>query len=434
MRAAAKFVPDQEISNKRLAASIAIIFLATASSYIISEALLVNAAPQSGALSIAYIHPEIVVKDGRQYLLVGQTTSGQGSYTGPGYQHLSILFTELLDNGTLRNTVKLADIENGGNLASTSLLTDNGAIDISYRYTTIGFQTSTNSALYFANSTDGIIWSDPVEAYPGSSPMNKPTLLETPEGTLFLLFGVNKWSYITSEGAGWSEPVKAPYESPNTFESLFTYESAFLDRDGHINVIWDAGDVYGNDLGIRYSTLIDGVWSEPKLLTSNSVTMMGQDPRVIYSTQRGGYYLFVTYLKQTGSPNWRPQTQLYFSSDLQAWESLSYFQADEYSIAETPDGGLVRIHRLASSSLMLTKSQNGVDWSDQVNVERYVDAVAVSGGSAAQNSATSYVVSVIAMVTSAVVLVIVQKPGRALHQETPKSGFTRLMSRMEMEP
>jgi hypothetical protein len=200
-------------------------------------------------------------------------------------------------------------------------------------------------------------------------------------------------------------PATTPFGSDNGIQGEFLYESAFIDALGRVNVIWDEGSVYGNDLGLRYSTLIDGVWSKPMILTSNSIPLNGQQPHIFYSSVRRGYYLIVTTLKQTGSPDWSPVTQLFFSRDWVNWEKLSYFDTHGYSIVELEDGSLARVVMdNGGRNLHYSWSIDGSSWSSELPVARALDVGLISGESKYQRSNYSYAISIISSLAALLIL------------------------------
>ena len=211
--------------------------------------------------------------------------------------------------------------------------------------------------------------------------------------------------YTTANDGIWNEPAPTPFGLDKGVEGQFLYESAFIDTLGQVNVIWDEGSIYGNDLGLRYSMLVDGAWSEPMNLTSNLVPLNGQEPHIFCSTVRGGYYLSVTTLIQTGSPEWRPVTQLYFSRDWVNWERLSYFDNWGYSLVESEDRSLARVVMdREGHNLYYSWSVDGVIWSNEVQVNMIVDEGLVSGESAYQRSNFSYAISILFSLTALLIL------------------------------
>jgi hypothetical protein len=57
--------------------------------------------------------------------------------------------------------------------------------------------------------------------------------------------------------------MRAPYSTNSGVLGEFLSEFAFIGRDGGVWVVWDEGDAYSTDLGIKYSRLVNGSWSEP---------------------------------------------------------------------------------------------------------------------------------------------------------------------------
>jgi hypothetical protein len=408
VKAAAKFIPDKDFSNKRIAFSLAVVVTVAATSYTLSDVILVWAGLPNIALTKSFNDPVLGVRDGRVYLTVGQATqSGSSAFTGPGYLQLSVYFSELLKNGTLVNTVTIAEVERGAGIGQSLLLTRNNTWKLAYSYYSLyTVSQEAHSPLYVIGSGDGATWSTPVEAYNEPTQDIHQTLLELEDGSLFLLFrSSNTWMYTTTNGGKWSEPATTPFGSDNGIQGEFLYESAFIDALGRVNVIWDEGSVYGNDLGLRYSTLIDGVWSKPMILTSNSIPLNGQQPHIFYSSVRRGYYLIVTTLKQTGSPDWSPVTQLFFSRDWVNWEKLSYFDTHGYSIVELEDGSLARVVMdNGGHNLHYSWSIDGSSWSSELPVARTLDVGLISGESKYQRSNYSYAISIISSLAALLIL------------------------------
>jgi hypothetical protein len=374
----------------------------------LSDIILVWAGLPSVTLTKSFNDPVLGVRDGRVYLSFGQVTqSGSSASTGPGYLQLSVYFGELLKNGTLANAVTIAEVERGAGIGKSLLLTSNNAWKLAYSYYSLyTVSQEAHSPLYVIGSGDGATWSTPMEVYNEPTQDIRPTLLELEDGSFFLLFRSNNtWMYTKTNGGTWSTPAPTHFGSENGIQGEFLYESAFIDTLGHVNVLWDEGSVYGNDLGLRYSTLVDGVWSESMILTSNSVPLNGQRPCIFYSTIRGGYYLSVTTLIQTGSPEWRPVTQLYFSRDWVNWERLSYFDTWGYSIVELEDGSLARVVMDPEGHyLYYSWSVNGESWSSEVSVARIVDEGLISGESKYQRSNFSFAISIIFSLATLLIL------------------------------
>ena len=375
----------------------------------LSDAVLAWAGLPSVTLAKSFNDPVLGVRDGRVYLSFGQVTqSGSSAFTGPGYMQLSVYFGELLRNGTLVNVVTIAQVERGAGIGQSLLLTRNDTWKLAYSYYLLyTVSQMAQSHLYIIGSPDGAAWSTPMMAYDKPTrAIDYPTLLELEDRSLFLLIRANStWMYTTNNGGTWSEPAQTPFGLDNGVQGEFLYESSFIDTLGHVNVLWDEGSVYGNDLGLRYSTLVDGTWLEPKILTSNSVQLNGQQPYIFYSSIRGGYYLSVTTLIQTGSPEWRPVTQLYFSRDWVNWERLSYFDTWGYSLIELDDGSLARVVvDREGHNLYYSWSIDGVSWSREVPVNMIVDEELVSSESAYQRSNFSYAISVIVSLATLLIL------------------------------
>jgi len=408
VKAAAKFIPDRDVSNKRIAFSLAVVVTVAATSYMLSDIILVWAGIPSVTLTKSFNDPVLGVRDGRVYLSVGQASqSGSSAFTGPGYLQLSVYFGELLKNGTLVNAVTITEAERGAGVGQSLLLTRNNTWKLAYSYYSLyTVSQEAHSPLYIIESGDGGTWSTPVEAYNEPTQDIHPTLIELEDGSLFLLFRSSSiWMYTTNNGGTWSEPAPTPFGSDNGIQGEFLYESAFIDALGRVNVIWGEGSVYGNDLGLRYSTLIDGAWSEPMILTSNSVPLNGQQPYIVYSSIRGGYYLIVTTLKQTGSPGWSPVTQLYFTRDWVNWERLSYFDTYGYSLVELEDGSLARVVMdNGGHNLYYSWSIDGSSWSSDVPVARVLDEGLISGESKYQRSNFSYAISIISSLATLLIL------------------------------
>jgi hypothetical protein len=407
VKAAAKFMPDRDVSNKRIAFSLAIVATVAVSSYFASGVFLAWASIPSVSLTKSFNTPILAARDGRLYISFGQVTQGRSSvFTGPDYLQLSVYFGEL-KNGTLVNVTTIDKVKWGSGIGQSLLLTRNKTWKIAYSY----FLMYTNSQyeyspLYIIESDNGATWSTPITAYDKPIEDTNPTLIELEISELFLLFRTNHtWMYAVTNGGTWSEPAPTPFGNENDQQGEFLYESAFIDMQDHVNVIWDEGSYEGGDLGLRYSTLVNGVWSKTKTLTSNTVSLNGQQPRIFYSTIRGGYYLIVTSLQQTGSPEWRPVTQLYFSRDLVSWEVLSYFDTWGYSLEELGDGTLARvIEDRGGHNLYYSWSVDGRSWSSDVPIAMNVDEELASSESAYQRSNFSYAISIVVSLAALFIL------------------------------
>jgi hypothetical protein len=401
IKAAAKFVRDREISNKRIAFSLAIVATVAISSYMLSNAVLVWAGQPNITLTKSFNSPILGVKDGRICLSTGQVTqSGSSASTGPGYLQLSGYFGELRNNGSITKLATITEEQWGAGIDQSLLLTRNKTWKLAYSiFSMYDLSHQSYSPLYVIESSDGATWSNPIIAYENkeAKSIHYPTLMELDDGSFFLLFRTNNtWKYILSKDGSWSKPSPTPFGLENGVQGEFLYESAFIDTQSKVNVIWDEGSFEGNDLGLRYSTLVNGVWSEPRILTSNSVSLNGQQPRIFFSTIQGGYYLSFTSLQQTGSPDWHPVTMLYFSRDWVDWELLSYFDTWGYSLVERGDGSLARvIEDRGAHNLYLSWSVDGRSWSSAVPVAMIVDEGLASSESAYQRSNFSYVFSFI---------------------------------------
>jgi hypothetical protein len=408
VKAAAKFMPDREVSNKRVAFSLALVVVVAATSYTLSDVILAWAGIPSVNLVKSFNDPVLGTRNGHTYLSFGQETeTGSSAYTGPGYLQLGVYFAELLKNGTLANVVTIANVERGAGISQSLLLTKGNTWKLAHSFYLLhSISQSGYSPLYLVDSQDGSAWSHPVVAYGEPTQAITPTLLELDDGSLFLLFRSNRtWMYTIGRESIWSEPSPTPYGPGNGIDGEFQYESAFIDALGRVNVIWDEGSVYGNDQGLRYSTFINGFWSEPVIMSSNSVQLYGQQPRIFFSRIRGGYYLAVTTLLQTGSPEWHPVTTLYFSRDWMSWEELSYFDTWGYSLVELEDGGLARVIRdRGGHNLHYSQSLDGRNWSSGVPITVIVDEELTSDESAYQRSSFSYAISIVASLATLMAL------------------------------
>ena len=423
---ASRFLPDKEVSNRRIALSIAVLILAAMSTYAVTEALLVAVGfPSKVNLETQYNNPVIHVKDGRTYLVVRQDSTSRIEYSlgKPPVRNLSLYFSELLPDGALRDTVTIAELNDLGGGIHDFLYSKMGKWVLVYSLWGID---SESQSLKSVTSSDGKTWGTPTEVYVGEIDGPQPILLERGDDTLFLDFAVfnrtanlNSWSwqYSIKGDKAWSTAMRAPYSTNSGVPGEFLSESAFIDGDGGVGVVWDEGDKYSRDLGIKYSKLVNGSWSEPKPLKSDSVQLFGQEPRILYSSNHEGYFLFVKDAVQTGQLGWHPVVQVFFSSDWTQWEPRGYFKAWDYSITELTNGelGLVYSWRAeddAPYNLYYARSVDGSSWSSPQLIEFTRSAEILSMASRSQRTSASYVITL--LVSIAILVSLTRWPFRWL--------------------
>jgi hypothetical protein len=421
VQAAANFLPDREVSNKQIALSITLLVIVTASTFTVSEALLANYNFTNTNIKTTYTYPVIQAIDGNIYLTFIQQSSSTGFYNPlvePPVKEINLYFAELIGNGTLRETLTVAKVDSVGGGIHDLLVSQNGTRYLTYSLISID---SDDSTLNLVMSSDGKNWGAPIEVYHGYILSYQPSLLVAGD-KLFLEFEIfnqtsHTWSWLYSirDDRVWSTPRAAPF-SYGGESAQFRHESAYLDRDGNIGVVWDSFDQYEeHDLGIMYSLLVNGSWSEPQQLTSGPIPLRGQNPRILYSAKRGGYYLTTTDLRDGGS---HVATSLYFSSDWVSWRQLSYLpDVYDYSLAELrPEGdlpdlslGIVYVDYTegnpAGSRLYLIQSGDGVSWSDPQLIEAVENDSVLSEAVEVQRTSASLVIGLVAMIGCSILLV-----------------------------
>jgi hypothetical protein len=406
---ASRFLPDKEISNRRIAISLTVLIITATSTFIAAETLLEAAGfPSEVSLEIRYDNPVIRVKDGRIYLAVAQKSrSTEGAWLGPpSVNYLTIYFSELLENGTLRNRKNIEEVEGGANVILDLLPMRSGGWVLAYgsnRFTS--FRSMGWSPLYLVTSSDGETWRTPTEIYNKPLTITDPSLVEA-EGKLFVEFKPQNepWLYTFRQGETWAQPMPAPFSSA-VYEGEFNMETAFVDKDGGVGVVWDESDKIGVDLGIKYSKLVNGSWSEPKPLSSDSIQLLGQEPRIMYSGFHGGYFLFVKYVLQRGDPGWSPVVQVFFSSDWMHWESRGSFKASDYSITEFTDGDLGLVYQeVGNNNLYYVRSVDGSNWSSPQLIEVIRSGEILLVASKSQRISASYVITLLVSIAILVAL------------------------------
>ncbi len=417
-QSASRFLPDREISDKRIALSAIVLIVAATVTYFATEKLLIASGfPSNTNLSLQYNNPVIHEKDGHLYLSVQQDSSTSGGASAPytpSASQESIIFSELLENGTLRNTTSIAKLNGLGGGMVDFLYSKTGKWMLVYYLSGLNLE---NTSLKYVTSSDGKTWSPPTTICMGVFE-GTPTLLERGDGSLFLEFAsVNgtsnhqvEWLYSINNGGVWSATKRAPFTP--TMEGEFQYESAFIDRNGNAGVVWDMGDPEGvQDLGLRYSMLIDGKWMEPQPITTDSIPLRGQNPRIFYSVERGGYYLTVTYLQQGGN---YPATQLFYSSNWVRWDLQSYIRSTlDSSVTEFSNGELGMVYDIRAEdgsqiNLNYIRSVDGSTWSPPKLIEPLKDAELLSLASQSQRDSASFVVSVVILI--AVLFALIRLP------------------------
>jgi hypothetical protein len=424
-QSASRFLPDREVSNRRIALSAIVLLVAVMSTYLATEKLLIASGfPSNANLSFQYNNPVIREKDGHLYLAVEQDSSTSGGSVGypPSASQESIIFSELLENGTLRNTISIAKVNGLGGGMVDFIYSKTGKWMLVYYLSGIN---SENTPLNYVTSSDGKTWSPSTTVYTGIVD-GAPTLLERGDGSLFLEFAVVngtsnphiEWLYSINNGGTWSASKRTPFTP--SMDSEFLHESAFIDRNGDAGVVWDMGDPEGiHDLGLRYSMLIDGKWSDPQPITSDSITLMGQNPRIIYSANRGGYYLTLTNLQQGGN---NPATQLFYSSNWVSWSLQSYVQsALDGSVTEFSNGELGMVYDIRSVdgsqiNLNYIRSVDGSTWGPPHLIEPLKNAEFLSLASQSQRDSASFVVSVVILI--AVLFALIRLPSLHIFSKT----------------
>jgi hypothetical protein len=394
VRAAAKFVPNREISNRRITFSLAVAVTVAVSVFSGSDLLLAWMELPSITLETTINSPTLAPREGRVYISFGQVTQGHSSvYTGPEYLNTGFYFGELLSNGSITNVSKIADIENGGGIGQSLLLTSNNTWMIAFCNSTINGLNQMYSPLYLIESLDGVTWGNPTIVYDKPTENIRPTLLELDDESLFLLFRADaSWMWTMRKGGQWSEALPTPFGVEN--RAQFIYESAFIDSEGRVNVVWDEGSHDLQDLGLRYSTLLDSGWTETSKLTSNNININGEEPRIFYSSKRGGYFLSVGF----------PVATLYFSRDMLSWENLGYFDYAP-SLIELGDGSLVSlVGWRGSEDVFFMTSVNGTSWSTKEVVRMIQDPSQLASGQAFQRYRFSYAAGITAFVVALLIL------------------------------
>jgi hypothetical protein len=366
--------------------------------------------PMNPSVETEYQNSVIHVKNDQAYLAVTQHSKSTDSYIGkPSVNILTLYFSELHPNGTLKNTISVAEVSGSGGILQDFIYSKTGKWVLIYIINSLDF---TNSSLNIVTSSDGENWGPPTVIYQGWISGPAPTLLEGGDGTLFVEFASHNetvpgifWLYGINEGGTW-KTMKAPF-TPTAYDE-FQRESAFIDENGNVGVVWDMGDQEGtHDLGLRYSMLGDGSWSEPQAITSNSIPLNGQNPRIFYSAKRGGHYLTVTNM-QNGGVN--PMTQLFFSSNWTNWELQGHFQSlSNYSVVEFSNGelGMVYFQRDSDETINLyqARSLDGSSWSSPQLIETVKSSEIQVMASQNQRDSAAFVTTFIVSITVLVLLV-----------------------------
>ena len=417
-----------------IVALVLVAFVSVSSFFVAQRAFTLMGFP-SPTVRVSNNSPRLVVVDDQLYVAVEvETTVG----TFLDFSRSKICLAKLSLDGSVDEETIVFDLGKSLLKYMDLLVASDGRWYLAFVSRLLSWGASEPSDLYVVSSDDGRIWEEPTiiaksfGKYTGPSmteeykrkivEFNNPSLTAIKDGEVFLSFNIkNKivaYSTLESDN-GWSMPRKIKMRAE--------HQSSFLDRDGNVSVL-------GVDVGppsikaiivegiLQTKMRDDGNWTEPRYLTYLNINIRGYFPEIYYSPHRDGYFLTIRDPDPNSFP---PDQQIVFTPDFENWgrftsiTNVSVAYKNRLSIAELPDGTLVSAFvRRRSSTVYISTSSDGVNWTTPVKVEKIRDKEALEMAASRQRNIASKYTSVAAAVC--VILFIYLKPKPA--QEAGKQA------------
>ena len=389
VEAAAKFIPDRDIPPTRIALMVVLVASISVSSFLVAQRTLTAVGfPSTSFGRTGNESPKLEIVDDQIYIAVEVKTKAE---SWVDYHRTSIYLAKLSLDGKLEDETKVLDL--GETLLNSMdlLVTRDGHWHLAYVYRKLFYHNSTEipSDLHVISSDDGIRWenktviAESIGRYTGPSmteearrkirDLDNPSLTETINGEVFLSFNIkdNKLNYtVYGPKNGWNPPNEIPM--------LAEEQSSFIDREGRITVV--GADINPRSPkaiiveGLPFSTMMEnGSWTEPRYLGFATAPLRGNNPKMLYSSIRDGYFL----LMEDPDPTEHGIQQISFTRDLEIWDRpISFQDVREFSLIELPDGTLVLVFN-ERGELSISTSSDGFNWTPQREIDKIGDEEAL---------------------------------------------------------
>jgi hypothetical protein len=399
---ASKFIPERATSPSRLFLVISIIsFTIFLSFHMTQQGLMYFDFPRDSVAITRNNNPKLVIYDNHLFFSTVVETLDRNQAGDVTFKEQSIYLAELSLKGTIDNEVKIVERTGYDDIEYDILYTEAGEWILAYD----------NNVIISGNGKE---FSDPVSVgsirfdyYPGIN------LLEHGKEVLLLYSeGFNGVFYSYNIESGWTKRHEGPLEA--------LMQVPFVDTLSRLSIIGVDYDPNSRKAvmvdGIYYSANENNTWTKPKYLINQGVTICGYHPQIYYSDSREGYFLI---LKDPDPSSFIEVFFIYFTPDFENWSTPVPFQLGEsgdgigfecrdMNIIELSNGTFIMAFRgdyfnlnempesfsRISTSLYLSSSEDGVNWTPPFEIEMIVDEEALIRADASFRSVPSVIISI----------------------------------------
>jgi len=438
--AASRFVPDSDLPNRKIVASLFIGALVLSSSFLLFQILQMAYGSLSSPYTQYNLDPHIFETNGQFYLFV--VSKLRPAY--PSEAQTSIIKAKIDLNGHVLEKIKIPAegfSNKGGSLSYiAALLSGDGLWYVAYE------DLDPSGGMKVTWSKDGYTWNEPttiaenIGKYPGLEQITppregwvifeKPSLTEMKDGQVFLSFVRSFVSNRTQQGSTsfvntsetvyysigkdgtWNKPIQMPAPVSN-----FVDPSCFTLKNGSVGVVAVEASPLSDESGFISLTIMneDGSWSSPTRLSSNGglALIKGRNPIMFYSPSRDGYFLAYEYHEQD-------LVDVTFTPDFKQWErTVSFFNAFGASITEFSNRTSVMVYGTLGYINMTVNQKDG-NWITPIRLEK----IALESEQEAKEARANIWFSSIFGITVGLLSTIVALNlfGRNLNRKMPQSG------------
>jgi len=405
VESAALFLPDRDLPNSKVAASLLVGLVVSFSGFLAAQQLLIVMGVTGEAWRVINESPSLVADGDSLHLFARVTTEGVGLS-----EPIESSFKARIDlHGRLLERSETPGV-------GDAVVTGDGCWVLAY----------VSEGIKVVESRDGVSWGDPVtvaenvgeevsalddflRSKEGFTTYEEPSLAIMGDGRLFLSFtGMKRFNLTTLDGyfyvnnslgvyysvrgldGRWAAPRRVPGITPDSHLLDFsrTVEgkirvpfplepSCFTLLDGRVGLVCLDGNAARDIVkGILFTVYDGSMWSAPRYLFHYK----GRNPEVLTSPSRVGYYLAYDAVDHD-------RVEVTFTPDLETWgRTWSFPVLDGHrrpgnaALCELADGTVVMVYE-RFPDLYISYSLDGVEWSIPERVERIVsdEALRVAG-------------------------------------------------------
>jgi hypothetical protein len=380
--AAARFVPDNDMPNRKIVASLFIGALVLSFSFLFLQFLQVAYGSLSSPYDLYNEDPHILEMNEQFYLFV--VSKIRPAY--PSQAQVSVIKARVDLDGHILEKIEIPSkglSTSGGSLSYFSaLLSSDGSWYFAYE------DLDPSEGLKVSWSGDGYTWNNSINIdenigkYPEPGQIQPreewvvfrwPSLTEMKDGRVFLSFirssnTAQTTYYSIGKDGRWIKPIQMP-----TPVSNFADPFCFTLKNGSVGVLAVEALPLSDASGFITLTIMkeDGSWSSPIRLFSNGglapASIKGRNPIIFYSPSRDGYLLAYEYHEQD-------LMNIAFTTNFKQWDrTVSFFNAVRPSITEFSNGTLIMAYETRPKPfgfINMTINQGNMEWTTPMALEK----------------------------------------------------------------